>query len=80
LNAIFYVVRCGCAWRLLPHEFPPWQTANHYFQLWRLDGSWEYLHQLGREFVAQQPALGLASCTEPTILASITHRLVLGAE
>ena len=36
LNAIFYVVRSGCAWRLLPHEFPPWQTAYHYFRLWRL--------------------------------------------
>jgi len=49
LNAIFYVVRSGCAWRLLPHEFPPWQTAYHYFRLWRLDGTWEELHQLLRE-------------------------------
>jgi putative transposase len=30
LDAIFYVVRGGCAWRLLPHDFPPWQTAYHY--------------------------------------------------
>jgi transposase len=27
LNAIFYIVRSGCAWRLLPHDFPPWKTA-----------------------------------------------------
>jgi putative transposase len=27
LNAIFYVVRAGGAWRLLPHEFPPWKTV-----------------------------------------------------
>src|SRR5215212_1105572 len=27
LDAIFYVLRGGCAWRLLPHGFPPWQTA-----------------------------------------------------
>jgi putative transposase len=27
LNAIFYVVRSGCAWRLLPHDFPPWRTV-----------------------------------------------------
>ena len=29
LDAIFYAVRSGCAWRLLPHEFPPWQTIYH---------------------------------------------------
>jgi transposase len=44
LNAIFYVVRSGCAWRLLPHEFPAWQTAYYYFRLWRLDGTWEQLN------------------------------------
>lgn len=49
MNAIFYVVRSGCAWRLLPHEFPPWQTAYHYFRLWRLDGTWEYLNTVLRE-------------------------------
>jgi putative transposase len=36
INAIFYVVRSGCAWRLLPHGFPPWKTVYHYFRLWRL--------------------------------------------
>ncbi len=44
LNAIFYVVRSGCAWRLLPRELPPWQTVYHYFRQWRLDGTWERLH------------------------------------
>jgi transposase len=44
LNAIFYVVRSGCAWRLLPHEFPAWQTAYHHFRLWRLDGTWEHVN------------------------------------
>jgi len=34
---------------LLPHEFPPWQTAYHYFRLWRLDGTWEYLNTVLRE-------------------------------
>ena len=41
LDAIFYAVRGGCAWRLLPHEFPPWQIIYHYFRNWRLDGTWE---------------------------------------
>src|SRR5215208_3910562 len=34
----------GCAWRLLPHDFPPWKTAYHYFRSWRLDGTWERMH------------------------------------
>src|SRR5215210_7443591 len=41
LNAIFYIVRGGCAWRLLPNDFPPWKTVYHYFRFWRLDGTWE---------------------------------------
>lgn len=49
LDAIFYVVRGGCAWRLLPHDFPPWQTAYHYFRAWRLDGTWEMIHAVLRE-------------------------------
>jgi putative transposase len=51
LNAIFYVVRSGCAWRLVPHEFPPWQTVYHYFRLWRLDGTWERMHAALRQQV-----------------------------
>jgi putative transposase len=44
LNAIFYVLRGGCAWRLLPNDFPPWKTVYHYFRFWRLDGTWERMH------------------------------------
>jgi putative transposase len=40
LDAIFYAVRGGCAWRLLPHEFSPWKTVYHYyFRIWRIDGT-----------------------------------------
>src|SRR5918911_3689387 len=39
LNAIFYIVKSGCAWRLLPHDFPPWKTIHHYFRTWRIDGT-----------------------------------------
>jgi putative transposase len=49
LDAIFYVVRTGCQWRLLPREFPPWQTVYHYFRRWRLDGTWEHLNAALRE-------------------------------
>jgi putative transposase len=41
LNAIRYLLRAGCAWRLLPHEFPAWQTVYAYFRAWEADGTWE---------------------------------------
>jgi putative transposase len=44
VDAIFYIVRSGCAWRLLPHDFPPWKTLHHYFRTWRIDGTWERMH------------------------------------
>ena len=44
VDAIFYIVRSGCAWRLLPHDFPPWKTVHHYFRTWRIDGTWERMH------------------------------------
>ena len=44
LNAVFYIVRSGCAWRLLPHDFPPGKTVYHYFRLWRIDGTSEKLN------------------------------------
>jgi putative transposase len=44
LNAIFYLLRSGCAWRMLPHDFPPWKTVYHYFRLWRLNGTWECIN------------------------------------
>jgi putative transposase len=65
LNAVFYIVRGGCAWRLLPHDFPPWKTVYHYFRLWRLDGTWERLHAALRKRVRvrlkrnPQPSAGI---------------------
>src|SRR6266540_6624177 len=44
LNAIFYVVKNGCQWRALPHDFPPWQSVYHYFRLWRINGNWERIN------------------------------------
>jgi putative transposase len=51
VNAIFYITASGCAWRLLPHEFPPWKTVYTYFRRWRLDGSWERWNAALREAV-----------------------------
>lgn len=49
LNAIFYQLRTGGAWRFLPQEWAPWQTVYHYFRLFRLDGAWERIHTTLRE-------------------------------
>lgn len=49
VNAIFYILRGGCAWRLLPHEFPKWKTVYHYQRDWRRAGLWEQIHSVLRE-------------------------------
>ncbi len=51
LNAIFYVLRSGGAWRMLPHDLLPWKTVYHYFRLWRMDGTWERINTALREAV-----------------------------
>ena len=43
-NAILYLVRAGCAWRLLPHDFPKWQTVYYYFRRWQKEGIWPKIH------------------------------------
>ena len=45
LNGIFYVLRSGCAWRMLPHDLPPCKTVYHYFRQWKRDGTWEVMNQ-----------------------------------
>ena len=44
VNAMFYLLRTGCAWRHLPHDFPRWQTVYHYYRRWREDGTAERIH------------------------------------
>jgi putative transposase len=44
LSAIFYVLKSGCPWRLLPRDFPPWETVYWWFRRWRLDGTFERLN------------------------------------
>jgi putative transposase len=48
------MLRSGCAWRLLPHDFPAWQTVYGYFRRWRQAGLWEQLNDALREAVRQQ--------------------------
>ena len=53
LNAILYVLRSGCAWDLLPHDFPPAGTVYGYFSQWRRDGTITRIHEALRPVVRQ---------------------------
>jgi len=53
-NAILYVNRTGCAWRMLPGDFPPWGTVWYYFRKWRSDGTLEVLNARLREQVRRK--------------------------
>jgi len=65
VDAILYVVRSGCAWRMMPHDLPPWQTVYGYYWQWRNTGLWEKINTVlvqkvrvsqGRE---PQPSAGI---------------------
>jgi len=44
VNAILYFLRAGMAWRLLPHDLPPWQTVYYYLRRWQREGVWDRVH------------------------------------
>ena len=48
LHGIFYLLRSGCSWRMLPHDLPPWRMVYHYVRQWRLDGTWQHIHDMLR--------------------------------
>src|SRR5436305_2444825 len=54
LNAILYLVRTGCQWRLLPKDFPPWSTVHTWYRRWRRDGTWDHIHEALRQQVRRQ--------------------------
>src|SRR5436305_532529 len=56
LNGISYVVRTGCQWRALPHEYPPRQTVYWWFRRWGLDGAWDQLNTAPIAMSAAAPA------------------------
>ena len=66
LDAVFYVLKSGCPWRLLPRDFPPWETVYCWFRRWRIDGTWERLNAVLRERLRiclgrnPQPSAGIA--------------------
>jgi putative transposase len=65
LNGIFYIARGGCAWRMMPTDFPPWSTCYDYFWKWRNDGTWSKINDALRTQVRHKnqrktsPSMGI---------------------
>jgi putative transposase len=65
LNAIFYLLKSGCQWRMIPNDFPKWQTVYDYFRKWKKDGTWKKIHDKLRDKVRlkagkkKQPTAGI---------------------
>jgi transposase len=56
INALRYLLRAGCAWRLLPHDLPHWRAVYEYFRVWKRDGTWIRIHDhLHEELREQMP-------------------------
>lgn len=70
LNAIFYVNKSGGQWRMMPHEFPKWQTVYYYYNTWRKAGLWAQWNALLRERARQ--AAGREATPSAAILDSQT--------
>jgi putative transposase len=68
LDGIFYLVRSGCSWRMLPQEYPPWPTVHDYYRRWRKDGTWEHIHTQIRQHVRQ--AMGREATPSAAVLDS----------
>jgi putative transposase len=54
VNAILYLVRSGCQWRMIPHEFPPWKTVYNYYRAWISNGVWDEILASQRMDVREQ--------------------------
>ena len=65
VNAILYINKTGCQWRMLPSHFAPWQTVYYYFRKWKLEGVIEEimdtLHSLVRKMAGREesPSMGI---------------------
>ena len=65
VDALFYMNRTGCQWRMLPPTFPAWGAVRYYFDKWQADGSWERVNDSLRRAVrweagrAPEPTAGI---------------------
>ncbi len=51
MNALFYMTKAGCTWRMLPHDLPPWEVVYMYFSQWRDEGVFERINEVLRKQV-----------------------------
>ncbi|MFE7245420.1 IS5 family transposase [Streptomyces sp. NPDC057580] len=54
LDSVFYVLRSGCQWRMLPHDLMPFDAAHRWFTKWRRDGTWNRIHDALRRRVREE--------------------------
>src|SRR4051812_15423930 len=54
INGILYVLRGGCAWRMMPHDLPPWSTCYDFFRKWRNDGLWRRINDTLRDEIRRR--------------------------
>ena len=77
VNAILYMLRSHCSWRMLPHDLPPWGTVHYYFRQWQMNGTWERLQKALRLRIRQPGArysgLGTASNAPRPSIAKASH-------
>ena len=78
LNAVLYVVRTGCQWRMLPKDFPNWSTVYGVFWQWRNDGTWQKIHDALRG--KTRKAAGKKSTPTVAIVDSQSVRTAEGGE
>lgn len=72
VEAIFYILRASCAWRLLPHDFPPWQTVYYYLRRWEREGVWSRVHHT--RVMADRERAGREASPSAAIIDSQTIR------
>jgi putative transposase len=78
INAIFYLVKSGCQWRLLPSDFPKWQIVYYYFSVWKKNEIWEQIHEFLVETIRkmagknEEPTVGIidAQSVKSTLVSS----------
>src|ERR671914_1980871 len=79
-DAIFYVLKSGCPWRLLPRDFPPWESVYCWFRRWCIDGTWEQLNATLRECVRTslgrnaQPSAGIVDSQSAKLPGLVANR------
>ena len=77
VNAILYMLRSHCSWRMLPHDLPPWGTVHYYFRQWQMNGTWERLQKALRLRIRQPggrySGLGTASTASRPSIAKTSH-------